>query len=114
MPRRELLHVTAESIEDARLIRAVGEIDMSTVGALRRDLDAARKEVGTALLDLSGVTFIDSNGLHLLLKASQDSAVDGWGFVLVRPSAAVERLIELSGTADLLPLLDPGAELVHG
>jgi anti-sigma B factor antagonist len=112
VPLPELLHVTAEPTEDARLIRAVGEIDMSTVGALRRELDTARKQVVTVHLDLSGVTFIDSTGLHVLLEASRNSAADGWGFVLVRSSAAVQRLIEVSGTAALLPLLDPSAELV--
>jgi anti-sigma B factor antagonist len=106
----DLLHVTAEPLEDACLIRAVGEIDMSTVGALRREVDAARDEVATVLLDLSDVTFIDSTGLHLLLEASQDSADGGWGFVLVGSSAAVQRLIDVSGTADLLPVLDPRSE----
>jgi anti-anti-sigma factor len=106
------LHVTAEPLGDARLIRVVGEIDMSTVGTLRREVDAARDEVATVLLDLSGVTFIDSTGLHLLLEASHRSAIDGSGFVLVRSSAVVHRLIEVSGTADFLPVLGPRAEHV--
>jgi hypothetical protein len=37
---------------DAGLIRAVGEIDLGTVDALRRELDAAREEVATVVLDL--------------------------------------------------------------
>jgi len=110
MPLPALLQVTAEPLDDARLIRAVGEIDMSTVGALRREVDTARRQVGTVLLDLSCVTFIDSTGLQLLLEAGQNSAVEGWAFVLVRPSEAVQRLLELSGTADLLPALDSREE----
>jgi anti-sigma B factor antagonist len=110
MPLLDLLRITAEPLEDARLVRAVGEIDMSTVGALRRELDTARTQVATVLLDLSGVTFIDSTGLQLLLEASRHSADDGWGFVLVRPSAPVQRLIEVSGTADLFPVLESRAE----
>jgi len=106
--------VTAEPLDDACLIRAVGEIDMSTVSALRRELDRAAERVPTVLLDLSGVTFMDSTGLHLLLEASQSSAADGWGFVLLRSSAVVQRLIEVSGATDLLPVLDPRAEHVLG
>ncbi len=108
MANAQLLDVTAERLDDARLIRAAGEIDMSTVDALRREVHAAREEVATVLLDLSGVTFIDSTGLDLLLGASQDSAAGQWAFVVVHPSAVVQRLIELSGTADLFPVLDPG------
>jgi anti-anti-sigma factor len=110
----ELLRVTAESFEHARLVRADGEIDFSTVGPLRRELDAAREQSVTVLLDLSRVTFIDSTGLELLLDASRSSASSDWAFFVVRPSRAVERLIEISGTADRLTLVDPRGERVLG
>jgi anti-sigma B factor antagonist len=109
----DLLRVTAEPVGDARLIRAVGEIDLGTIDALRRELDAAREEVATVVLDLSGVTFIDSTGLHLLLEASRNSSAGDWAFV-VHPSVVVQRLIEVSGTGDLFPALDPSAEHVLG
>jgi anti-anti-sigma factor len=109
-----LLRVTVEPLQDARLIRAAGEVDVSTVARLRRELDAARDEAATAVLDLSEVTFMDSTGLHLLLEASQNSVDTEWGFFILRPSDPVQRLIEVSGTADLLTLVDPGAERVLG
>ena len=98
----DILHVTAEALEDARLVRATGEIDVSSVDTLRRELDAARGEAATVLLDMSRVTFIDSTGLHLLLETSRDSAGSDWGFVIVRPSGVVQRLLQVTGTADLL------------
>jgi anti-anti-sigma factor len=101
-------------LEDARLVRATGEIDLSTIAVLGGELDAAREEAATFLLDLSGVTFIDSSGLHLLLEASHNSAVSDWCFFVVRPSDAVQRLIQISGTADLLTTVDPTAERVLG
>jgi anti-sigma B factor antagonist len=112
MAHHDLLRITVEPLEDARLIRAAGEIDLSSIAALRRELDAARAEAVTVLLDLSGVTFIDSSGLHLLLHASHSSAVSDWDFFVVRPSESVLRLTELSGTADLLTVVDPTAERV--
>lgn len=62
--------VSVEPLDDACVVRAVGEIDMSTVGRLRAPLEAARADGVTTLLDLSGVSFIDSSGLHLLLDAA--------------------------------------------
>jgi anti-sigma B factor antagonist len=109
MPNPDLLRVTVEPLEDGRLIRAVGEVDLSTAAALGRELAAARVEADTVLLDLSEVTFIDSSGLHLLLEASHSSAVTDWSLFVV-PSEAVRRLVELSGTADRLTLVDPTRE----
>ena len=114
MPIRDLLHVTAEPVEDAILVSATGEIDMSTGHMLRRALDAASDEAATVLIDMTGVTFIDSTGLHVLLEASHSSAVSDWGFFVVRPSRAVQRLIDVSGTADLIMVVDPRAERVLG
>jgi anti-sigma B factor antagonist len=114
MTRPDLLRVTVEPLEDGCLIRAAGEVDMSTAGALRSELAAARAEAHTVVLDLSDVTFIDSSGLHLLLEASHSSAVTDWSFFLVRPSEPVRRLIELSGAADLLTLVDPTGEPILG
>jgi len=114
MPSPALLRVTVEPLDDALLIRAVGEVELTSVAKLRRELDAARDEGSTALLDLSDVTFMDSTGLHLLLKASRHSADSDWAFFIVRPSEVVQRLIQVSGTADLLTLADPPAERVLG
>jgi anti-sigma B factor antagonist len=114
MPHPDLLHVAVTPLEDAVLVSAAGEIDMSTVDVLKCELTRAREEGSTVLLDLSGVTFIDSTGLHLLLEASQSSAVSDWGFFVVRPSTAVLRLLAVSGTADLIMVADPGAERVLG
>jgi anti-anti-sigma factor len=114
MAKPDLLHVTVEPLDDASLVRVAGEIDVCTIVKLRRELDAARDEGVTVLLDLSDVTFIDSTGLHLLLEASRDSAGSEWGFFILRPSHVVQRLIDVSGTGDLLMLVDPVPERVLG
>jgi anti-anti-sigma factor len=106
------LRITVEPLEDARLVRADGEIDLTTVAALRREINVARDAGVTAVIDLSGVTFIDSTGLQLLLEASRDSATSEWGFFIVRPSDVVRRVIEVSRTADLLTLVEPSTERV--
>jgi anti-sigma B factor antagonist len=103
----DLLRVTVEPLEDARLIRAAGELDMSSTPALRHELDMARNEAVTALLDMSEVTFIDSTGLHLLIEASRRADRTDWSFFIVRPSTVVNRLIEVSCTRDLVALVEP-------
>ena len=109
-----LCRVTVEPLDEARLIRISGELDMSTAPTLSHELQAARDDGIAAVLDLSNVTLIDSTGLNLLLGASRDSAGSEWGFFIVRPSDVVQRLIALSRTADLLTLIDPARERVLG
>jgi anti-sigma B factor antagonist len=105
----DLLRVTVEPVEDARLIRAAGELDMSSAPALRHELDAARDEAVTTLLDMAEVTFIDSTGLHLLLDASGSADRNDWSFFIVRPSTIVQRLIDVTCTRHLLALVEPAA-----
>jgi anti-anti-sigma factor len=108
------LSVTVEVLEDARLIRVAGEIDLSSVDQLTSELESARREEATVLLDLSAVTFIDSTGLHVLLGASRDSAMSDWPFFIVRPSPVVRRLVEVSGTADVLALVEQAPQRILG
>jgi anti-sigma B factor antagonist len=95
-----VLHVTVESLDDARLVRARGEVDMSSVGALEAQLSADGPT--TTLLDLSGISFMDSTGLHALLDATRAADEHGGRLFVVRPSPQVLRLFEVSGTLDML------------
>ena len=70
-----------------------GEIDASTVGQLKEQLDGAE---GDVVVDLSGVEFIDSSGLRVLIGAQQELEAKGASLVLRSPSRAVQRLFELS------------------
>jgi anti-sigma B factor antagonist len=111
--RSPVLSVTVEPLEEARLIRAAGELDLSTTPTLGEELWTARDQGVTAVLDLSDVTSIDSTGLRLLLEASSVSAANGWAFFIARPSTVVQRLVEVSGTGELLALIEPPARVLR-
>jgi anti-sigma B factor antagonist len=102
-----VLRVTVEPLEEACLIRAIGEFDSSTAELLGSPLQAARADGLTTLVDLAGVSFIDSAGLRVLLEAAAASDRHEWPWFIVRPSPAVLRLVELSRTARRLPLVTP-------
>ncbi|MGI5321094.1 STAS domain-containing protein [Actinomadura nitritigenes] len=48
------------------LVTASGEIDMSNSDALAAALDAARRDGGRLVLDITGVEYLDSAGLSVL------------------------------------------------
>jgi anti-sigma B factor antagonist len=107
MPSLAALRVTIEPLEDACVIRAAGELDLDTVDRLRLPLDAARSDRLTVLVDLSGVSFIDSAGLEALLAAARAADEEEWAWFLVRPSVPVMRLLAVAGTERLLPVVGP-------
>jgi anti-anti-sigma factor len=102
-----VFRVTVEPLEDACVMRATGELDSSTADRLRMPLAAARQEGVTTLLDLGGVSFIDSTGLRVLLEAARASNTQEWAWFIVRPSDAVLRVLDLSGLAPHLPIVAP-------
>jgi anti-anti-sigma factor len=102
-----LLRVTIEPLDEACLVRASGELDVSTADRLSSALDAARRDGVLTLLDLSAVSFMDSAGLRVLLRSARSVDVHHWPWFIVRPSRAVRRLLEVSGTASRLPLVAP-------
>lgn len=101
------LIVEVEPLEDARVLRIVGDLALNTVGELKRHLDAARSDRTTALVEMSRVDFIDSAGLDLLLEAARAANDEHWAWFIVRPSEAVMILLNLTGTTSQLPVVSP-------
>ena len=80
-----------------------GEIDIATVPCLDQALDAAiRTSRGAFVLDLSGVEFLDSSGLHAVLRARALLAREDRALAIVCPPGPARRLFDVAGIADLL------------
>jgi anti-anti-sigma factor len=113
MRNPDLLRITVEHVEEARLVRVAGEVDISTVAELRRQVRAASRGEGTVLLDLAEVDFMDSSGLEVLLEASGGAISTDSSFFIVRPSSAVRLLLEASGTRAELPVVEPHEHMLR-
>ncbi len=75
-------------------IRVVGELDLSNADQLDAAIERATAERPEGIvIDLSGVTFMDSTGLHALFKARKRADT----ITLRAPSREARRVIELSG-----------------
>jgi len=81
-----------------------GELDMATVGALEQELKSVREAGHPAIvLDLRGLSFMDSSGLHLVVRWAAEASRDGFVFELEPGSPVVQRIFELSALTDELP-----------
>jgi anti-anti-sigma factor len=85
---------------DTRSLAVSGEIDLSSAGRFAQELTSVVGDGGTAMVDLSAVTFIDSSGVRELLAANRLAAALGGQLVLADPSAACRRVLEISGVWD--------------
>ena len=88
-------------------VRPRGELDLATTDLLRdriQDLVAAGSP--RVLLDLRGVTFIDSTGLRLVLELERWSRADGWTLGVVDGSPEVGRIFDLTGVRPVVPFVD--------
>jgi anti-sigma B factor antagonist len=93
---------------DAAHVCPVGEIDLDTVSEVRDRLDELRAAgFRRLILDLRGVTFLDSTGLRLVLDADAAARADGFDFALIEGSAKVQRVFEVTGLRAALPFIDP-------
>jgi stage II sporulation protein AA (anti-sigma F factor antagonist) len=102
-----LLTMSSERDGDDHTICLFGELDLASADVVEQELE--RVEAGDArsiVVDLSGLTFMDSTGLRLLLSAHARSRGQADRLALRRGPASVQRVVELSGVDDLLPFAD--------
>jgi anti-anti-sigma factor len=96
--------VSVERTADGVVLRARGELDLSTAPTLEHALDSL-DGASEALLEMSEVSFMDSSGLRLLIIAAERARDTGRRFSIV-PSSAVSLVVEQVGLRATLPLID--------
>jgi anti-anti-sigma factor len=103
----QLASAVTEIHGDRAVVRITGEIDISNAETLRADIEAAIADVGDRLVDLTGVTYINSHGLRMLQRfAAAASDRGGRLTVVAPPGGAAARLLALTGMADALEVLE--------
>jgi anti-sigma B factor antagonist len=84
--------------EDATHVRPDGDLDMGTAdeldGHLRRVHESGAARI---VVDLRGLSFMDSTGITLLTRWNNAAARDGFRFELVQGHERIARLFKLTG-----------------
>lgn len=82
----------------------VGELDPATAPALKERLAelAADTAVSSVVIDLSGITFLDSAGLRVLVAGREALRVGSGELVLRDPNSNVRRVLEVTGLSELI------------
>jgi anti-anti-sigma factor len=98
--------VERERSETVECVRVVGEMDLSVVGQLDSEMRRAEATDAKRIeLDLDELEFLDAAGIRLLLDLDRRSRNNA-GRLRIRPASSphVQRVLELTGVEDLLPI----------
>jgi anti-sigma B factor antagonist len=100
-------HLVGEMVVDGNDIymTVLGEIDAASVGALQRRLfEVIESTSGAVVLNMSGVSFIDSMGVRAVVAVHRRLSEQHRSLVLHEISAPVRRLLDLTGLGPTLGL----------
>jgi anti-sigma B factor antagonist len=99
-------------IDGVPVVTAPVDIDMRNAGQLRAALRTAADASPTIIADLGGTEFCDSSGLQVLVRALRRAQADGGEVRLVARSAAILRLLAITGIGRIFPLYQSVTEAV--
>jgi anti-anti-sigma factor len=101
------LEITTEQRDGQTRVALVGELDIASAPHFEEGLAKVEGDnPGVLVLDLRRVEFIDSTGLRAVIAADERARSAGRRFVIVRGTAAVERVFSVTQLDQRLEIVD--------
>lgn len=102
----ELVKIRNEN--GAMVASIAGDIDHHSAREMRLRIDAEFEKSGapSLILDMSGVKFMDSSGLGLILGRFTKASAAGASFGVVNPSQSVKRVLDIAGADRLISITE--------
>lgn len=99
------IRLRTREVEGMTIVEVGGELDLHNAPQLRSELarlcDGEKPRV---LADLTGLTFIDSTGIGVLVGAHKRALENGGRILFVCPLPRIRRVFEIAGLVRALPL----------
>jgi anti-anti-sigma factor len=96
--------VDAERTLDTLILRLHGEFDLSSYERFQEELDKLLGgDPATLIVDLRGLTFMDSTGLRALAGLHHRCIAKNLDFAVLHDGGAVERVLQETGLDKVLP-----------
>jgi anti-anti-sigma factor len=91
-----------------------GEVELATEPVLTAAVqEAIRCSSGPFVIDLGAVDFLDSTGIHCLVRARALLGREDRALAILRPRDNVRRVLALTGIDELVPVYDSYDELAR-
>jgi anti-sigma B factor antagonist len=103
----DVLEMTRRRHGDLVVVSLAGEVDLDNVSDVRKCLEEAVETHGPRLVvDLTGLTFIDTTGLGVLVRLLATLRDRNGSMALVAPDGQVLRRLRRTNLAPLFPIYD--------
>jgi anti-anti-sigma factor len=101
--QKHALQVAVEELEGIPVVRVSGEMDLATIPELRIVVNELTGRSPRALVfDFSGITYLDSSGLGLLVSAKRRLGAYGGEVVVITAAGCVLKALALSGLNQII------------
>ncbi|MEU5866462.1 MULTISPECIES: STAS domain-containing protein [unclassified Nonomuraea] len=97
-----VLDMTCRPVPAGVLLTVSGELDATNADRLESAIRDARRPGRSLVLDLGELTFMDSSGLHVLLRAHDDVRGAGGCLRLAAVRDIPARILQITGVWDVL------------
>jgi anti-sigma B factor antagonist len=89
----------ANAGRDAAYLHLAGELDIATTPQLEGELHKPQSQARLVALDLRGLTFIDSSGVHAIVEAGTRIGQLGHRLLVLRGAPDIDRVFALTGSS---------------
>ena len=110
------MQIDIKTVEQATVVELVGDVDTNTAPEVQEKVLPLVQEGSKILLDLTGVDFMSSAGLRLLLSLYRRISSQNGSLVLVGPTEYVKDTMDITGFLSIFTIcdtLDDGLEALN-
>jgi anti-sigma B factor antagonist len=97
------LSLSTETSEGLAVVHVAGDFDLSNVEIFETELQPSLS-AGLVVIELASCTFLDSSALQALVRAQRRITDAGGRLVLVAPSQAARRVIDIATLDRFIPV----------
>ncbi|WP_293676376.1 STAS domain-containing protein [uncultured Phenylobacterium sp.] len=98
------MDIREETRGDVLVVTAAGRLDSNTAAVLEAVLPARAQATPKLVLDLSGVPYVSSAGLRILLMGAKAARAAGHKLVLAGLSPSVREVFDISGFTSIFAI----------
>lgn len=99
------MEITKRVTDSALVVDVVGKLDTQTAGSAMDQLQQyLGVDKGNLLINLSGLDFVSSSGLRVILRAAKQVRASGGNMKVCGARGVVKEVLEISGFDSLLDL----------
>ncbi|MCY6353896.1 anti-sigma F factor antagonist [Clostridium sp. ZS2-4] len=102
------MNISFENKGDKLIVYMLGELDHHSAEEVRNKVDdrLERENYSKLIMDFSGVTFMDSSGIGVVIGRYKKIAAKKGKIYVTKVNGSVKRVFELSGMFKIIPLYD--------